>query len=193
MSLPIVVTHPSTLFHNGLRQLFTKSQFRPVRIATSLTEDLESYLGTVENCVWLTGVEKSFSSHQCARAQGRHGKSPRKGGHSRCLAEARGGLRRIERRGLRVPVPGHLRRASPQIDGIGRAWRDDRTSAVRQRPAGCRRRAVGRRCRCHCCLCHHGRQPATSSALSAANSSHTGRRGSSERKPGRGRTVAVAS
>ena len=62
MSLPIVVTHPSTLFHNGLRQLFAKSQFRPVRIATSLTEDLESYLGTVENCVWLTGVDKCFST-----------------------------------------------------------------------------------------------------------------------------------
>jgi two-component system nitrate/nitrite response regulator NarL len=62
MSLPVVVTHPSTLFHNGLRQLFAKSQFRPVRIATSLTEDLESYLGTVENCVWLTGVDKCFST-----------------------------------------------------------------------------------------------------------------------------------
>jgi two-component system nitrate/nitrite response regulator NarL len=62
MSLPVVVTHPSTLFHNGLRQLFTKSRFRPVRIATSLTEDLESYLGSVESCVWLTGVDKCFST-----------------------------------------------------------------------------------------------------------------------------------
>ena len=62
MSLPVVVTHPSMLFHNGLRQLFVKSQFRPVRIATSLTEDLESYLGSVENCVWLTGVDKCFST-----------------------------------------------------------------------------------------------------------------------------------
>ena len=41
MSLPIVVTHPSTLFHSGLRQLLTKSRFRPVRIASSLDEDLE--------------------------------------------------------------------------------------------------------------------------------------------------------
>jgi two-component system nitrate/nitrite response regulator NarL len=62
MSLPIVVTHPSTLFHNGLRQLFAKSRFRPVRIATSLTEDLESYLGSVEGCVWLTGVERCVVS-----------------------------------------------------------------------------------------------------------------------------------
>jgi two-component system nitrate/nitrite response regulator NarL len=62
MSLPIVVTHPSTLFHNGLRQLFAKSRFRPVRIATALTEDLESYLGSVDGCVWLTGVEKGIAT-----------------------------------------------------------------------------------------------------------------------------------
>ena len=43
MSLPILVTHRSTLFHDGLRQIFAKSRFRPLRIATSLTEDLESY------------------------------------------------------------------------------------------------------------------------------------------------------
>ena len=44
MTLPIVVTHPSTLFHNGLRHLFAKSRFRPVRISSSLTEDLQKYL-----------------------------------------------------------------------------------------------------------------------------------------------------
>jgi two-component system nitrate/nitrite response regulator NarL len=62
MSLPIVVTHPSTLFHNGLRQLFAKSCFRPVRIATSLSEDLENYLRSLDSCVWLTGVEKCVST-----------------------------------------------------------------------------------------------------------------------------------
>jgi two-component system, NarL family, nitrate/nitrite response regulator NarL len=62
MSLPIVVTHPSTLFHNGLRQLFVKSRFRPVRIATSLTADLERYLGSLKSGVWLTGVEKDVST-----------------------------------------------------------------------------------------------------------------------------------
>lgn len=62
MSLPILVTHPSTLFHDGLRQIFAKSRFRPVRIATSLTEDLESYLGSIEGCVWLTGVEKCIAT-----------------------------------------------------------------------------------------------------------------------------------
>lgn len=62
MTLPIVVTHPSTLFHNGLRHLFAKSRFRPVRIATSLNEELEKYLESLESCVWLTGVERCVSS-----------------------------------------------------------------------------------------------------------------------------------
>jgi two-component system, NarL family, nitrate/nitrite response regulator NarL len=62
MTLPIVVTHPSTLFHNGLRQLFSKSRFRPVRIAASLTEELEKYLQSLKSCVWLTGVEGCVSS-----------------------------------------------------------------------------------------------------------------------------------
>jgi two-component system, NarL family, nitrate/nitrite response regulator NarL len=60
MSNPIVVTHPSTLFHNGLRQLFAKSRFRPMRIAISLNEELETYLRSQGSCVWLTGVENSM-------------------------------------------------------------------------------------------------------------------------------------
>jgi two-component system nitrate/nitrite response regulator NarL len=62
MSLPIVVTHPSTLFHDGLRQLFSKSRFRPARIATSLNDELETYLRTQGSCVWLTGVETSIAA-----------------------------------------------------------------------------------------------------------------------------------
>ena len=62
MSLPIVVTHPSTLFHDGLRQLFSKSRFRPARIATSLNDELETFLRTQGSCVWLTGVETSIAA-----------------------------------------------------------------------------------------------------------------------------------
>src|SRR3979490_3028569 len=62
MSLPIVVTYPSTIFHNGLRQLFAKSRFRPVRIATALNEDLESYMRSLDACVWLTGVQTCLST-----------------------------------------------------------------------------------------------------------------------------------
>jgi len=59
MSLPIVVTHPSSLFHKDLHQLLAKSRFRPVRIATTLTDDLESYLTSLESAVWLTGIDRS--------------------------------------------------------------------------------------------------------------------------------------
>ena len=62
MSFPIVVTHPSPLLHNGLRQLLAKSRFRPVRIATTLTEDLETYLVSLEGAVWLAGVERSAAT-----------------------------------------------------------------------------------------------------------------------------------
>ena len=62
MSLPIVVTHPSPLFANGLRQLFAKSHFRPVRVATTLTQDLETYLVSLESAMWLTGIEGSLAA-----------------------------------------------------------------------------------------------------------------------------------
>src|SRR5262245_40917429 len=62
MSFPLLVTHPSTLFHNGLRQLFAKSCFRPVRIATFLTRDLERFLEAQENGLWLTGVDECIST-----------------------------------------------------------------------------------------------------------------------------------
>ena len=62
MSFPIVVTHPSTLLHKGLHQLLAKSRFRPVRIATTLTDDLETYLTSLESAVWLTGIERSLAA-----------------------------------------------------------------------------------------------------------------------------------
>lgn len=64
MSTPIVVTHPCTLFHDGLRQTFKKSSFRPVRIGSTLSEDVENYLRSQESCVWLVGVER-FTSTTC--------------------------------------------------------------------------------------------------------------------------------
>jgi two-component system, NarL family, nitrate/nitrite response regulator NarL len=61
MSLPIVVTHPSPLLHKGLHQIL-KSRFRPVRVATTLTQDLETYLVSRESAIWLTGIEGSLAS-----------------------------------------------------------------------------------------------------------------------------------
>ena len=58
MTIPLVVTHPCTLFHEGLRQTFKKSRFRPVRIASELSEEVENYLRSLDRCVWLIGVRK---------------------------------------------------------------------------------------------------------------------------------------
>ena len=62
MSFPIIVTHPSPLLHKGLRQLLVKSRFRPVRVATTLTDDLETYLVSLESAIWLTGIERSLAA-----------------------------------------------------------------------------------------------------------------------------------
>jgi len=59
MSVPLVVTHPCALLHDGLRGIFSKSRFRPVRIALTLNEELEAYLRSLSNGVWLAGVERS--------------------------------------------------------------------------------------------------------------------------------------
>jgi len=62
MSTPVVVTHPCTLFHDGLRQTFKKSRFRPVRIVSVLSEEVENYLRSLDSCVWLIGVERCSST-----------------------------------------------------------------------------------------------------------------------------------
>jgi two-component system nitrate/nitrite response regulator NarL len=62
MRLPIVVTHPSTLFHDALRRLLAKSHFRLMRIDSSLSEELETHLRSLESCIWLIGVERCLSS-----------------------------------------------------------------------------------------------------------------------------------
>ena len=78
MSMPLIVTHPSTIFHDGLRRLFSaKSGYRPVRIATALTPDLESYIGTLESCVWLAGDRKLHVHHKPPHSQTSRGQSQR--------------------------------------------------------------------------------------------------------------------
>ncbi len=52
MRTPLIVTHPSTLLHDGLRRLFTKSQFAPVAIAPALNEDLERQMGSSERAAF---------------------------------------------------------------------------------------------------------------------------------------------
>ena len=62
MSTPVVVTYPCALVHDGLRQIFSKSRFRPVRIALTLDEGLEAYLRSLSSCIWLIGVERCGST-----------------------------------------------------------------------------------------------------------------------------------
>jgi two-component system nitrate/nitrite response regulator NarL len=61
LSTPVVVTHPCALVHDGLRQIFSKSRFRPVRIALTLDEGLEAYLRSLSSCIWLIGAERCVS------------------------------------------------------------------------------------------------------------------------------------
>jgi two-component system nitrate/nitrite response regulator NarL len=62
MRTPVVVIHPCTLFHDGLRQTLKKSRFRPVHIATTPSEELETYLRSLKSCIWLIGVERCVSA-----------------------------------------------------------------------------------------------------------------------------------
>jgi len=64
MRTPLIVTHPSTLLHDGLRRLFAKSQFGPVVIAPALNEELESQMGSSESCIWLMGVNRFDATTQ---------------------------------------------------------------------------------------------------------------------------------
>ena len=56
------MTHPCALVHDGLRQTFSKSRFRPVRIALTLDEGLEAYLRSLSSCIWLIGAERCVST-----------------------------------------------------------------------------------------------------------------------------------
>src|SRR4029079_18038156 len=64
MRTSLIVTHPSTLLHDGLRRLFTKSQFGPVAIAPALNDELESQMGSSESCIWLMGVSRFDAATQ---------------------------------------------------------------------------------------------------------------------------------
>jgi two-component system nitrate/nitrite response regulator NarL len=56
MKTPLIITHPSTLLHGGLRHALTKSLFGPLFIAPTLSEELESQMQSFGTCIWLIGV-----------------------------------------------------------------------------------------------------------------------------------------
>jgi two-component system, NarL family, nitrate/nitrite response regulator NarL len=61
---PVVVTHPCSLFRDGLRQTLTRSRFRPVRLLCTVNEDVEQYLQSAHDCVWLLGVDKFEATNE---------------------------------------------------------------------------------------------------------------------------------
>jgi two-component system nitrate/nitrite response regulator NarL len=56
--IPAIVTHPSTLFRDGLRQILLGTQFRPVYMAADLDENSIKQLSLIEKGVWLLGISK---------------------------------------------------------------------------------------------------------------------------------------
>jgi two-component system, NarL family, nitrate/nitrite response regulator NarL len=61
---PVVVTHPCSLFRDGLRQTLTRSRFRPVRLFCTVNEDVERYLQSGDDCFWLLGVDKFEATNE---------------------------------------------------------------------------------------------------------------------------------
>lgn len=71
-SIAVIVTHPGTLFREGLRQILMGTQFRPVHTAPEFDEIAEKNLASAQKCLWLMGLEKfsaeSFDSLRRVRA-----------------------------------------------------------------------------------------------------------------------------
>ena len=61
-STPLVVTHPCALVRDALRCILTKSQFRPLRILSTLDGGAEYCLGSAGICIWLLGVRECAST-----------------------------------------------------------------------------------------------------------------------------------
>ena len=55
---PLVVTHPCALVRDGLREILSKSPFRPVQILAALNQETESLLASGGVCIWLVGVNE---------------------------------------------------------------------------------------------------------------------------------------
>jgi two-component system, NarL family, nitrate/nitrite response regulator NarL len=61
-AVPTIVTHPSALLRDGLRQILGGTPFRPVHLAPECDEAALSHLPSAEVCVWLMGIEKCSES-----------------------------------------------------------------------------------------------------------------------------------
>jgi two-component system, NarL family, nitrate/nitrite response regulator NarL len=55
---PVIVTHPCSLFRDGLRQNLPKSRFRPIRLFPNVNDDVERNLQSAAHGVWVLGTEQ---------------------------------------------------------------------------------------------------------------------------------------
>jgi two-component system, NarL family, nitrate/nitrite response regulator NarL len=55
--IPVIVTHPCTIFRDGIRQTLVNTRFRPVRTTSELCETSERDFVSSEISVWLIGLE----------------------------------------------------------------------------------------------------------------------------------------
>jgi two-component system, NarL family, nitrate/nitrite response regulator NarL len=55
---PVIVTHPCSMFRHGLRQALPKSRFRPIRLFSTLTDDVERNLQSAEDGIWVLGAKQ---------------------------------------------------------------------------------------------------------------------------------------
>jgi DNA-binding NarL/FixJ family response regulator len=58
MVIPAIVTHPCTLFRDGLRQILVGTRFKPVHVAPALNEAAIRHLSSAETSLWLLGLER---------------------------------------------------------------------------------------------------------------------------------------
>jgi two-component system nitrate/nitrite response regulator NarL len=61
-TIPVVITHPCTLFREGLRQILIGAQFRPVLTAATVEDALACDPCSTPSCVWLVALEKFDTS-----------------------------------------------------------------------------------------------------------------------------------
>jgi two-component system, NarL family, nitrate/nitrite response regulator NarL len=61
-AVPTIVTHPCTLFRDGLRQILGNTPFRPIHLAAEFDQAAINHLTSAESCLWLLGLEKCSES-----------------------------------------------------------------------------------------------------------------------------------
>jgi two-component system, NarL family, nitrate/nitrite response regulator NarL len=58
MVIPAIVTHPCTLFRDGLRQILLGTWFKPVHLAADFDDAAINHLSSAETSLWLLGLER---------------------------------------------------------------------------------------------------------------------------------------